>query len=42
MGRYCDAEDGVNSLRPPWLDGVATVRVHGTLKEGVGDWFDFR
>ena len=39
-GREFVSDDDLNTRILLWLDGVANVRVHGTLKERVADRFD--
>ncbi len=34
------SDDDLNTRILLWLDGVANVRIHGTLKERVADRFD--
>ena len=39
-GRDFASDDDLNARALLWLDGVANVRIHGTLKEGVADRFE--
>ena len=39
-GRDFVSDDDLDARALPWLDSVANVRIHGTLKERVADRFD--